>query len=73
MYLWPDSHVRRDSYKEFTCLYGGIHIRSSHISMEGFKCMEEFRSGVHMYLWRDSYIRMNQYKEFTCIYDQIHI
>ena len=40
MYLWQDSHVARDSYKAFICIYGrihmngGIHIRSSHISME---------------------------------------
>ena len=33
MYLWSDSYVRRDSSKEFTCMFGGIHIRSSHISM----------------------------------------
>ena len=36
MYLW------RDSYQEFTYIYGGIHIkggihlRSSHVSMEEF-------------------------------------
>ena len=36
MYLWSDSYVKRDSYKEFTCIYGGIHIRSSHAYMEGF-------------------------------------
>ena len=42
MYLW------RDSYKEFTCIYGGIHIkgeihiRSSHVSMVGFICKEGF-------------------------------
>ena len=39
MNLWPDSYIGRDSYKEFTCIYGGIHIyggnhiRSSHVSM----------------------------------------
>ena len=44
MYFW------RDSYKEFTCIYGGIHIGSSHISMEGFIYTEEFIEGVHMYL-----------------------
>ena len=53
MYLW------RDSYKEFTYIYGGIHmkgeihIRSSHLSVEGFI------KGVHIYLWRDSYIERN--------------
>ena len=67
MYLWPDSYVGRDSYKEFTCIYGGIQIRSSHISMEGFIRMEGFIKGVHVYLRRDSY------KEFTYIYGRIHI
>ena len=39
MYLWRDSSVGRDSYKEFTCIYGGthllgeVHIRSSYLSM----------------------------------------
>ena len=42
MYLWPDSYIARDSDKEFTCIYGGVHIRSSHISMEGFIYSEEF-------------------------------
>ena len=42
-------------------MYGGIHIRSSHISMGGFI------SGVHMYIWR------NSYREFTYIYGGIHI
>ena len=42
MYLWQDSYVGRDSYKEFTCIYGEIPIRSSHISMEGFIYREEF-------------------------------
>ena len=38
--LWRDSYAGRDSYKEFICIYrgidmqGGIHIRSSHVSME---------------------------------------
>ena len=42
MYLWPDSYVGRDLYKEFSCIYGGshmyggIHIRSSRVSTEGF-------------------------------------
>ena len=26
MYLWRDSYLRRDSYKEFRYIYGGIHI-----------------------------------------------
>ena len=68
-----DSYEGRDSYKEFTCIYdgihiyGGIHIRSSHVSMEGF-----IQVG-NIYLWRDSYIGRNSYKEFTCIYGGIHI
>ena len=46
--LWRDSNVGRDSYKEFICIYEGIdmqgeiHIRSSHVSMEGFICEEAF-------------------------------
>ena len=46
--LWRDSYVGRDSYKEFICIYEGIdmqgeiHIRSSHVSMEGFICEEAF-------------------------------
>ena len=42
MYLW------RDSYKEFTYIYGWIHmkgkihIRNSHVSMAGFICREGF-------------------------------
>ena len=36
MYLWSDSYVRRDSYKDFICIYGGIHIRSSHVYMKTF-------------------------------------
>ena len=36
MYVWSESYVRRDSYKEFTYIYEGIHIRSSHISIKGF-------------------------------------
>ena len=42
MCLWSDSYVRRDSYKEFTYIYGGVHIRSSHVSMKGFIDTEEF-------------------------------
>ena len=46
--LWRDSYVGRDSYKEFICIYGGIdiqggiYIRSSHVSMEGFIGREGF-------------------------------
>ena len=36
MYLRSDSYVKRDSDKEFTSICGGIHIRSSHVYMEGF-------------------------------------
>ena len=45
MYLW------RDSYREFTYIYGeihmygGIHIRSSHVSMARFIFREGFISG----------------------------
>ena len=42
MYLWRDSYLGRDSYKEFTCIYGGIHIRSSHVSMAIFTFREGF-------------------------------
>ena len=48
MCLWRDSYFGRDSYKEFTCVYGeihilgGIHIRSSHVSMKGFMYREGF-------------------------------
>ena len=72
MYLSADSYIWRDSYKEFTCLYGGIHIRSSHISMEGFIYREEFISGVHMYRWKDSPLGRDSYKELTHIYGGIH-
>ena len=67
MYVW------RDSYNEFTYIYwrihikGEIHIRSSHVSMEGFI------SVGNIYLSRDSYIGRNSYKEFTFIYGGIHI
>ena len=36
MYLLRDSDVEMDSYKEFICIYGRIHITSSHIYMQGF-------------------------------------
>ena len=42
MYLWQDSYVAKDSYKEFTSIYAGIHIGSSYISMEGFISRERF-------------------------------
>ena len=48
MNLWPDSYIRRDSYKEFTCIYGGIHIEggihiiSSKVSMATFTFGEGF-------------------------------
>ena len=41
MYLWRDSHLGRDSYKEFTRIYGLIDKGSSHISMGGFIYREE--------------------------------
>ena len=40
MYLWRDSRIGRDSYKEFTHISGGIHKGSSYISMEEFTCRE---------------------------------
>ena len=40
MYLWRDSHLRRDSYKKFTHIYGGILKVSSYMSMEEFICRE---------------------------------
>ena len=67
MYLWMDS------YKELTYIYGGIHmkeeihIRSSHVSMEGLIFRKGFIRGFHMYLWRDSYVGKDSYKELTCI------
>ena len=42
MYLWQDSYVAKDSYKEFTSIYAGIHIGSSYLSMEGFISRESF-------------------------------
>ena len=56
MYLW------RVSYKEFTCIYGGIHIygrihiSSSDVSMERLIFRKGFLQGVHIYLWRDLYV-----------------
>ena len=67
MYLWQDSYVGKDPYKVFTCIYAGIHLGSSHTSIEGFI------SGVLIYLWRDSYIGKNSYEEFTCIYGKIRL
>ena len=40
MYLWRYSGLGRDSYKEFTHIYGGINKGSSYISMEEFICRE---------------------------------
>ena len=73
MYLCVDSYIGRDSNKEFTCMYGGIHIRCSHISMVVFIYREEFILGVHTYLWRDSHFGRNSYKKFGYIYGGIHI
>ena len=42
MYLWWDSDVGKDSYKEFKCIYGGIHRVSSYIPMDEFICSELF-------------------------------
>ena len=42
MYVWWDSYLGRDSYKEFTCIYVGIHKRTSHRSMDGLICREGF-------------------------------
>ena len=67
MYLW------RDSYKEFTYIYGGIHVRSSHISMEGLTFRKGFIQGVHIYLWQDSHVGRDSYKAFICIYDRTHM
>ena len=39
LYLWRNLYVGSGSGKEFTRIYGGIHISNSHISMAG---------GVHM-------------------------
>ena len=33
IYLWRNLYVGSGSCKEFTHIYGGIHISSSHISM----------------------------------------
>ena len=34
MYLWQDSPLGRDSYKELTHIYGDIHKVSSYMSMK---------------------------------------
>ena len=73
MDLWSDSYVRRVSYKEFTCIYGGIDIVYSDMFMEGFIYRQEFISGVHMYLWQDSYLGRDSYKEFKRSSGGIHI
>ena len=65
-------YLCRDSYRELTYIYRGIHIRSSHISMEVLIYRGEFISGVHMYLWQDSPLGRDSYKEFTHIYGGIH-
>ena len=71
--LWRDSYIGRNSYKDFTCIYGdiqvqgGIHIRSSHISMEGLI------KGVHIYLWRNLSVGSDSNKELICIDGVIHI
>ena len=31
MYLWRDSYLGRDLYKEFTCIYGRIDMREGFI------------------------------------------
>ena len=36
MYLWKDSRLGRDSYKELTHIYLGIQKGSSYMSMEEF-------------------------------------
>ena len=60
MYLWQYSRLGGDSYKEFTCIYGEIHIkegidtRSLHAFMAAFICREGFIEAVATYLWRDS-------------------
>ena len=42
MRLFWDSYLGRDSFKEFTCIYVGIHKRTSRRSMEGFISREGF-------------------------------
>ena len=37
MYLWRDSRLGRDSDNEFTHIDGGIHIKSSRISIRGLR------------------------------------
>ena len=64
--------------KEFTYIYGGIHvsggihIRSSHVSMKSFTFRKGFMQGVHMYLWQDSYVG-GIHKAFIYIYGKIHM
>ena len=65
-------YLCRDSCRQFTYIYRGIHIRSSHLSMEGLIYREEFISGVHMYLWQDSPLLRDSYKELTHVYGGIH-
>ena len=65
MYLFRDSYVGMDSYKEFICIYGRIHIRSSHISMEGLIKL------VHICLSRNLYVGSDSCKKFICIYGLI--
>ena len=72
MYLWRDLYIGRNSYKEFTYIYddidvyGGIHTRTSHISMEGFI------NGVHTCLWRNLYVGSDSNKKFICICGGTH-
>ena len=42
MYLWRDSRLEMDSYKEFTHIYGENHKGSSYMSMEVFILREGF-------------------------------
>ena len=61
IYLWRDSCVGRDSYKELN------------VSMKGFTFRKGFIQGVHMYLWQDSYVGRDSYKAFIYIYGRIHM
>ena len=45
MYPWRDSYEGRDSYKDFTCIYGEIHIKGG-IAMRSLH--------ISIYPWRDS-------------------
>ena len=65
-------YLCKDSYRQFTYIQRGIHIRSSHISIEGLIYREEFISGNHMYLWQDSPLGRDSYKESTHVYGGIH-